>query len=151
MVKLAAPSCPNVACNYEPAECNPTLEVPEQPDCVCAACPNVTVKPVTCYRTVHTFSSWLDEVASSVYLERQHNGRESWDCDDMAEEQESRIENTLKDVKDARAVCHTIYGELLVEDKWVGHAWVSCDFKGIIFEATDGTIVDPWDYGKYRR
>lgn len=132
----ACPACPAVSCPDSPA---------------CPACPDVVVEQADyCIWENEVYTSWLDEVASSVYRERRHNGKESWDCDDMAEETAKRLENTLKDIEGASIKCKVVYGKIKQEDgSLIGHAYPVCDLKGIIFESTSGAIVPPWDYADY--
>lgn len=142
-------SCPELVCK-DPV-CNMTC--PPQlpcPDCVC--------NPVNTWVVKKEYTSHLQEVASSVAEMKEHSGKESWDCDDMAEEAEERLEAAGYDCRD---VCGTYYeyewveypdGKLKEElVKKTGHCWVECD--NIIIEATDkdDPIVPAEKYRQYKR
>lgn len=100
----------------------------------------------------YSYTSHLQRVISSVYLERNHAGIEKWDCDDMAEETADRINNAYGNILNCKVKLGYYYLEnnLSLKD---GHAWVECKTKlgkALIIESTNGKIIPPEEYEWYR-
>lgn len=133
--------CPKPDIHFE---CPEFPEIPKCPDCDCDDGVSYMIEE-------YTYTSHLQRVISSTYLERNHAGVEKWDCDDMAEETAKRINNAYEDILN----CKVRYGYYYLENNSSlkeGHAWVECKTKsGLIIESTNGKIIPPEEYEWYRQ
>jgi len=153
------PSCPEPICPVANLTCEaPLVSCPEAPDLTCAEIPDCTCNPVNTWSVKKTFTSHLHEVASSVAIEREHSGKEEWDCDDMADAGEERLRNAGFDCRRvdgwyyqyAWRVNDNDEPEQYLVDK-TRHAWVECDDVIVDAVLEENTIVHAEDYHKYKK
>ena len=153
------PSCPEPVCPEATVQCPvANLTCPDAPACElnCAEVPDCNCPNTWTVKKFYT--SQLHEVAHSVVEEREHSGRESWDCDDMANEAKSRLRNAGYDCRRvdgwyyqyAWRVNDNDEPEQYLVDK-TRHAWVECDDVIVDAVLEENTIVHAEDYHKYKK
>jgi hypothetical protein len=110
----------------------------------CQTCPNITC--AQCYSVVKTYTSHLQEVASSVSIERPYSYTDNtWNCDDMSKELVNRYNNAGYN---CYMQCGWYYtNETNLNEKY-RHCWVICN--NIIIESTTGKIISSAYYWQYK-